>query len=69
MVTKEQLLKEGYIVLPKGGWIRIDPTIIPHGWEELCKNFGCDPSCKEIIIAVSGVKEVKNQGDEDADVI
>jgi len=63
MVTKEQLLKEGYIVLPKGGWIRLDPTIMPNDWHDICKDFGCDPDCNEIIIAVSGVKEIK--GDDD----
>jgi hypothetical protein len=66
MVTKEQLLKEGYIVLPKGGWIRLDPTILPHDWADICKDFGCDPDCQEIIIAVSGVKEIR--GDEDASI-
>ena len=58
MVTKEQVEKAGYTVLPKGGRIRLDPTDIPHDWYDLCANLEVDPNCKEIILCVCGVKEI-----------
>jgi len=59
MITEEELIKNGYRVLPKGGWIRINPEIIPHDWHDICKDFGCDPDCHEIILAVVGVEEIR----------
>ena len=59
MLTKEQLQLHGYTVLPKGGWIRLDPEIIPRDWDDICKDFGVDPTCDELILCVCGVKEIK----------
>lgn len=59
MITEEELVANGYRVLPKGGWLRINPEILPHDWENICKDFKCDPSCHEIILAVCGVEEIK----------
>jgi hypothetical protein len=58
MITKKQVEKAGYEVLPKGGWVRLDPMIIPHDWEDICKDFGVHPDCKEMILCVCGVKEI-----------
>lgn len=58
MITEKKIKEGGYAVLPKGGWIRIDPTIIPHDWEDICKDFGADSGCTELILCVAGVKEV-----------
>ena len=57
MITQKQVKKVGYTVLPKGGWIRIDPESIPHDWEDVCLGFGIDPECKSAILCVVGVKE------------
>jgi len=57
MISKNELVESGYTVLPKGGWIRIDPEIIPHDWEDICKDFNADPNCGSLILAVAGVKE------------
>jgi hypothetical protein len=43
MITKKQMEEAGYTVLPKGGWIRLDPEIIPRDWEDVCSDFGVDP--------------------------
>jgi hypothetical protein len=59
MITIEKLLDNGYEVLPQGGWIRLSPEIIPRDWEDICQDFGVDPDCHEIILAVCGVKEIK----------
>ena len=64
MITKDEIVKAGYEVLPKGGWIRIDPTIIPHDWDDICKDFGVDSSCLEIILCVAGVKEIHEEETE-----
>ena len=67
MLTKEQVEAGGYTVLPEGGWVRLDPTIIPHDWIDICKDFGVHPDCKEMILCVCGVKEISfEEGDEDA---
>lgn len=58
MLTKEELIKTGYAVLPKGGWIRLSPDIIPRDWEDVCSDFDVSPDCQEIILAVCGVKEI-----------
>jgi hypothetical protein len=57
MLTRKEIQEAGYAVLPKGGWIRINPEIIPHDWEDVCKDFAIDPSCKSAILCVVGVKE------------
>jgi anti-sigma regulatory factor (Ser/Thr protein kinase) len=57
MITKREVLKHGYSVLPKGGWIRIESSLVPHDWEDLAKNFGFDPDCDHVILCVAGVKQ------------
>jgi hypothetical protein len=64
MITENELKGAGYTVLQKGGWIRLDPMIIPHEWEDTCKDFGVNPNCDEIILAVAGVKQI-NYGEEE----
>ena len=58
MITKDELIEHGYAVLPQGGWVRLNPEIVPRDWEDICKDFGVDSSCHEIILAVCGVKEI-----------
>ena len=66
MITKEQVEEGGYEVLPEGGWIRLDPEIIPRDWYDVCKDFGVDPHCKEMILCICGVKEIPfEKEDED----
>jgi hypothetical protein len=60
MITKEKLLDNGYSVLPQGGWIRLNPEIIPNDWADICSDFGVSPDCHEIILAVCGVKQIDN---------
>jgi hypothetical protein len=60
MITKEELTEHGYDVLPKGGWVRLSPEIIPRDWEDICSDFGVDPDCHEIILAVCGVKQIND---------
>jgi hypothetical protein len=67
MLTKEEVEEGGYTVLPKGGWIRLDPTIVPHDWEDICKDFGVDPDCEELYLCVCGVKEISFEEEEDED--
>lgn len=57
MITKREVLKYGYTVLPKGGWIQIEPEQMPHDWDGLAKQFGFDPNCKSIVLCIAGVKE------------
>jgi len=64
MLTKQEIEKAGYRVLPQGGWIRLDPTIIPMDWYDICNDFGVDPECEEIVICVCGVKEIY-EGDQE----
>jgi hypothetical protein len=59
MITKEELIENGYDVLPQGGWVRLDPETVPHDWHDICKDFGVDSDSKEIILAVCGVKEIQ----------
>jgi hypothetical protein len=67
MLSKKQVEEGGYEVLPEGGWVRLDPTIVPHDWMDLCKDFGVDPDCKEMILCICGVKEIPfEEGDGDA---
>jgi hypothetical protein len=58
MITEQELLDSGYTVLSQGGWIRLNPEIIPHDWLDICKDFGVDPDCHELILAVCGVKQI-----------
>jgi hypothetical protein len=64
MITKEELIESGYEVLPKGGWVRLNPEIISNDWYDICKDFNVDPDCHEIILAVCGVKEITEGIDE-----
>jgi len=64
MLTKKQLEKAGYKVLPIGGWFVVDPTLIPHDWKTICKSFDADPKCKELVLCISGVKEI-HEGEEE----
>ena len=61
MITSKELIDSGYSVLSKGGWIRLSPEIVPHDWVDICKDFGVDPDCHELILAVCGVKQI-NEG-------
>jgi hypothetical protein len=61
MITKKELQKNGYIVLPRGGWVRLDPMFCSRDWDELCEKFNCDPSSEEIILAVAGIKEINKE--------
>jgi hypothetical protein len=64
MLTKQEIEKEGYRVLPKGGWVRLDPTIIPMDWYDICNDFDIDPECEEVILCICGVKEIHEGEDE-----
>ena len=66
MLTKEKLLDNGYQVLEQGGWIRLNPEIIPNDWADICSDFGVDPDCHEIILAVCGVKQINEGINEEA---
>jgi hypothetical protein len=59
MITEQELIEHGYNVLPQGGWIRLSPENIPRDWDDICKDFGVDLNCHEIILAVCGVQEIK----------
>ena len=61
MITSKELIDSGYSVLSQGGWIRLNPEIIPHDWVDICKDFGVDPDCQEIILAVCGVKQINER--------
>jgi hypothetical protein len=58
MLSKEEIEKAGYTVLPEGGWLRIMPEDFPHDWELVAKKLKFDPNATEIILCVAGVKEV-----------
>jgi hypothetical protein len=62
MITKKEMEDAGYEILPKGGWFRIDPTIVPHDWHDLCSDFGIDPNCESAILCIAGVKEENSDG-------
>jgi len=66
MITEEELVENGYAVLPQGGWVRLNPEIIPRDWADICEDFGVDPECHEIILAVCGVKEITEGINENA---
>jgi hypothetical protein len=66
MITEEELVENGYKVLPQGGWVRLNPEIIPHDWADICKDFGVELNCHEIILAVCGVKQITEGINENA---
>jgi hypothetical protein len=57
MITKDEVLKNGYTVLPKGGWIYINPEIIPNDWADICSDFDIDPDSKGAYLCIVGVKQ------------
>ena len=57
MITKAEVIKHGYTVLPKGGWFYVNPEIIPNDWDDICKDFDIDPSCRGVYLCIAGVKE------------
>ena len=64
MITQTELEKRGYTVLPKGAWLTIDCNMMTWSeWYDVCKDFGVDFNCTEIILAVAGVKEIQ-KGEE-----
>ena len=64
MITKKEMEKGGYRVLPKGGWIRLDRSSIPKDWYDICNDFDIDPECEEIILCICGIKEIHEGEDE-----
>ena len=42
MITEKELLENGYEVLPQGGWVSLNPEVIPHDWADICKDFGVE---------------------------
>lgn len=67
MLSQSDLEKAGYEVLPNGGWVFVDPEIMPRDWDDLAKNFGFDPNCRGVYFCVAGFREESwNEGDEDA---
>ena len=63
MITQTELEKRGYTVLPKGALLLIDSNMFPWEWDSVCKDFGVDFNCTEIILAVAGVKEIQKGED------
>ena len=60
MNAQTELEKQGYTVLPKGAWLTIDSNMMHWSeWYDVCKDFGVDTNCTEIILAVAGVKEIQ----------
>jgi hypothetical protein len=57
MLTKDEVVNSGYTVLPKGGWLYVDPEIMPRDWDDLAKSFGFDPDCEGVYLCVAGYKE------------
>lgn len=60
MITEQEVIDTGYQVLPKGGWIYIDPEIMPRDWNDLAKSFGFDSDCRGVYLCVAGFKEVQD---------
>ena len=42
MLSKQEVEDCGYTVLPKGGWMYVDPEIMPRDWDDLAKSFDFD---------------------------
>jgi hypothetical protein len=66
MLTKTEVESKGYTVLPKGGWIYLDPEIMPRDWDDICRDFDIDPSARGAYLCVVGVKEDSYNEVEDA---
>lgn len=60
MITKSQMMKAGYTIIPKGAWFAINPQIIPE-WDDVAEQYGFDPNCKEVILCVAGFKEIADE--------
>jgi len=63
MITENELKEAGYTVLKKGAWLRLDPGILSNDWELICEDLKVDPNCDEIIVAITGVKEVYKENE------
>jgi hypothetical protein len=57
MLSQQEVEQAGYTVLPKGGWMYVNPEIVPRDWDDLAKSFGFDPDCKGVYLCVCGIKE------------
>jgi hypothetical protein len=57
MITEKEVKEGGYTILPRGGWIYVDPEIVPRDWDDLAKNFGFDPDCEGVYLCIAGFKE------------
>lgn len=57
MITQKEIETHGYTVLPKGGWIYINPEIMPRDWDDVCSDFGLDPNASGAYLCIVGVKE------------
>ena len=67
MLSQSDIEKAGYTVLPQGGWMFVDPEIVPRDWDDIAKSFGFDPNCRGVYLCVVGVREESwDDGDEDA---
>jgi hypothetical protein len=64
MININEVKKLGYTVLPEGGWLVIDPLLIPHDWDKLSERWGFDPNAKEVVLCVFGFKEVHEESKE-----
>lgn len=64
MITEEEVKKNGYTVLPKGGWFYVNPEIIPRDWRDICKDFGINEGAKGAYLCIVGVKE-DDEGEEE----
>ena len=66
MLSQKEVESKGYTVLPKGGWIYLDPEIMPRDWDDICRDFDIDPSARGAYLCVVGVKEDSYSEVEDA---
>lgn len=66
MLTKKQIEDAGYTLLPEGGWMYVDPEIVPRDWDDLAKSFGFDSDCEGVYLCVVGFKEKVQEEDENA---
>lgn len=57
MITEKEVRDSGYQVLPRGGWIYVDPEILPRDWDDLSKSFGFDSECQGVYLCIVGYKE------------
>ena len=58
MLTKENWEKKGWTIVPKGGWMAIDPELLGGDWDVMAKALGFDPKCKEVIIGITAFKQI-----------